>query len=123
MSLGRIVRKRVPSFNSDYHHLHRNTRPDPHSDPIQNELHSYLSEQPLNKYPDLTSIYKKLSAWHDIPVDHLLLTQGADDGIRTIFMALSRPGKAVAILDPSYRMYSVYAKAFDTPLHLINPHN
>ena len=120
-ALGRIIRKRVQVLSPDYYHLHRNTRPDPHSKSMQDELFLYLAAQPLNKYPDLTSLYKKLSVWLDIPVDHLLLTQGADDAIRTVFSALSRPGGAIACLDPSYKMYSIYAEAFDTPLRPITP--
>ena len=120
-SLARTIRKRVPKFESDYHHFHRNTRPDPHSKLMQDELFTYLSAQSLNEYPDLTGLYEKLSDWLELPIDNLLLTQGADDGIRAVFNAFSRPKKAIACLSPSYKMYSVYAEVFETPVKLITP--
>lgn len=119
--LGNLIRKRIHVFSSEYVHLHRNTRPDPHSAVMLQSLFSHLAKEPLHQYPDLTRLYTRLREWLGLPTDCFLLTQGVDDGIRTVFEAFSRPGKAIGCLEPSYLMYSIYAKAYDTPVHSIVP--
>ena len=116
-----MIRRRIHVFGPEYIHLHRNTRPDPHTADMLQSLFKHLSMEPLHQYPDLTRLYTRLSGWLGLPTNHFMLTQGVDDGIRTVFQLFSRPGNMIACIEPSYLMYSIYAKAYKTPIRSITP--
>jgi hypothetical protein len=61
--LGNLIRKRIHVFSSEYVHLHRNTRPDPHSAVMLQSIFSHLAKEPLHQYPDLTRLYTRLREW------------------------------------------------------------
>lgn len=64
-------------------------------------------------YPDPYPLYEKLAEFLGVPVDHLLLTAGAEQGIRYAFEATVGHGDEVIYLDPSFAMIEVFAAQFN----------
>lgn len=67
---------------------------------------------PLNRYPDphQTILKKRIAELRGLPMDHIFLGNGSDEGIDLLFRVLCEPGKdQVITVDPTYGMYAVCA--------------
>lgn len=62
-----------------------------------------------NNYQDL---YSKLAKWLKLRTSQILLTNGADDGLRQILSMYLNPNDKVVYYRPSYNMYEIYFKIF-----------
>lgn len=99
--------------------LDRNERVDPWQKDIFEKIFSDKPGYFLSVYPELTSLYKKLAAFHGVAESELLLTSGIDGGLKTLFEIVTEPGDTVGVVSPTYAMYKVYAKLFQVNLHEI----
>ncbi len=78
-----------------------------------------FSEKPdyfLSVYPESSSLYKKLAAFHNVAESELMLTSGIDGGLKTIFEVMTEPGDLVGVASPTYAMYKIYANLFQVTL-------
>ena len=57
-------------------------------------------------------LYKGLSKWLGVDRDQLLVVNGSDTGIRTVYDVYVGEGDEVVMLSPTYGMYSVYCEIF-----------
>lgn len=71
-------------------------------------------------YPDLSKLYKKIAKFDNIKINQLLVTSGIDGGIKTFFETFIRKGDLVGVVKPTYAMYQVYAKIFDSRIEQIS---
>lgn len=92
--------------------LDKNENPDPLLRDWYQSLLPDASALALGTYPDLGELYASLAKWLGIPVGHLALTTGCDGAIRQTFEIFISPGDKVAITQPTFAMYPVYASAF-----------
>tara|TARA_B100000519_G_scaffold201971_2_gene218982 strand:+ start:937 stop:2025 length:1089 start_codon:yes stop_codon:yes gene_type:complete len=74
----------------------------------------------LNVYPNSDSIYKKLSEYLKLDKNQILLSSGMDGAFKAIWETVTDPGDHVGVPVPTYAMYHVYNKIFDTKLTQIN---
>ena len=82
---------------------------------ILKKIFSKINPNDLIYYPNnYQEIYYKIAKWQKIRADQLLLTNGADDGIRQILTMFLKPNDKVVYYEPSYGMYKVYFKIFKT---------
>ena len=91
-------------------------------------LKKIFDEKPgnfLSIYPDLSSLYSKISKFCNIDEKNILVTSGIDGAIKTIWDLGANKGDKVGILSPTYAMYYVYNKIFQTELIEVgyNPDN
>ena len=71
-----------------------------------------ISKNFIFAYPDLGSLYKLLSKRLKINVNKILLTTGADGGIKSVFESFVKSRDSILRLEPSFAMYSIYPKVF-----------
>jgi len=71
-----------------------------------------LNPDLLASYPELDSLCEKIAAWVKIRPGNLMLSNGSDGAIKSVFEVFVRRNDDVVCLDPSYAMYTVYAKIF-----------
>jgi len=93
--------------------LDKNERTVPYPNEVFQELLQSISPKELIKYPDQSDLYKKLSEFLCLDSKCLLLTSGADNGLKHIFETFLKPGDEFICLNPTYAMSMVYAKMFD----------
>jgi histidinol-phosphate aminotransferase len=74
-------------------------------------------------YPEVRRVYDAVSTALGVTVDHVVLTSGADAGIRHTLEAFCDPGDAVVIAHPTYAMYEVYARLLDLDYTLVDYHD
>ena len=104
----------------DFVCLDRNERVPPFPHDVMTELIAQISPEDLSQYPILEPFYHKLSAWLGIERDWLLLSNGSDGAIRSVFEVYINPGDQLILPCPTYAMYTVYAGLFDAavlPIH------
>ena len=92
----------------------RNERVEYWDEEFIKELSSGISAIDHTVYPDLTNLYAAISEHESIPQENLLVGSGIDGIIKNIFENYSKPKMNVGILSPTYAMYYVYGKLFDT---------
>ena len=60
-------------------------------------------------YPDVAPFYHKLAEYIDVSPRALILAQGSDGVIGSVFRAFVEPGDVVFLTQPTYAMYQFYA--------------
>ncbi len=110
-------------IGSDRHEpvlLDKNERTVPYSDEVFREIMELFEPSDLNKYPDQSDLYRKLSEFVELPEDNLLLVSGVDGGLKTLFETFVQPNDKVVILEPTYAMIQVYAQMFGARIVPVN---
>jgi histidinol-phosphate aminotransferase len=99
--------------------LDRNERLAPLPGWLLDEIRSGIESSLLTRYPALDELYEDLSEMLRVRPERLLLTAGSDAAFRALHQVYVRPGDRVAMLDPSYAMYPIYARMFGaTPVQV-----
>jgi histidinol-phosphate aminotransferase len=92
--------------------LDRNERVGPYPPGIASDIFARLTAASLCHYPDTSNLYEALVRHTSLPRTRLLLVPGSDAAFRSLAHVFVRSGDRVAMLDPSYQMYPVYARLF-----------
>jgi histidinol-phosphate aminotransferase len=92
--------------------LDRNERVGPYSQETATAIFSCLTASSLSDYPDNSNLYRTLVRRTSLPRERLLLVPGSDAAFRALAHVFVQPGDRVAMLEPSYQMYPVYARMF-----------
>lgn len=107
--------KRIKDFGSDrydYLRLDKNERIIPFPGGAFAEMIGGMDSKLLTMYPDQTTLYKKLSGFLKIREDELLLTNGSDAALKSIYEVYVEKGDEVCFLHPTYALVEVYADMF-----------
>lgn len=73
----------------------------------------------LSVYPEITSLYMKLSKYLHVNEEQIAITSGIDGVIKVLFEILTSPGDTVGVLWPTYAMYEVYSNMYQVNLFKI----
>ncbi len=116
--LKNIVRKRIPEKRDLINglRLNRNEKVGRWPQNTIKSIFNNLSDDVLSIYPDVGSFSGKLAEHLEIKVSELLITNGIDGGIKTIWDVLTIPGDSIGVLSPTYAMYNVYSEIYNTEL-------
>ncbi len=96
--------------------LDKNERTAPFSDKHLQEIFASISPNDLNRYPDQTELYSKLARFLRLDFQEILLTVGADSGLKHVFETFVEPGDRIVSVSPSYAMIEIYAAMFQADL-------
>jgi len=92
--------------------LDKNENLDPELNRVIMNVHYSLGKETIYGYPDLSSLYSKLSKSVGVTPYNLLLSHGSDGVIRSMFEAFVQPGDKVLVTSPTFVMYEVYSKMY-----------
>ena len=92
--------------------LDRNERVGAYPHTMARDIFARLTGASLSHYPDTSNLYDALALHTSLPRTRLLLVPGSDAAFRALAHVFVRCGDRVAMLDPSYQMYPVYARMF-----------
>ena len=93
--------------------LDRNERVDDLEAEILEDIWKSLPEYCLAASPEAGSLYRAIADNLGVEVDQIFISTGITEGIRVLYDFCCNPGDNVVCLDPTYPMYSVYAKMYD----------
>lgn len=108
-----LVRIDSADIRGDFVRLDRNERVSALPDDVFREIIATLSPQMISSYPDPKPLIDAFAAAVGLPPDHVVATNGSDAAIRRVFQAYLGPGDKVAMSNPTYAMYAVYARIVD----------
>lgn len=75
---------------------------------VMEQIRRLITPFVLRAYPEPEALYERLAAWLNLPREMLLITMGADGGVKAVFDVFVEPGDEVVTVAPSYGMYPVY---------------
>jgi histidinol-phosphate aminotransferase len=87
---------------------------------ILNKIKESISDEMLMIYPEPLPLYEKMAKFEKIEVKNLLFNSGSDQSIKSIFETYVEDGDEIVLHEPSYAMYSVYAKMFGATIRSVN---
>jgi histidinol-phosphate aminotransferase len=93
--------------------LDRNERVDDLEAGILEDIWKNLPGYCLAASPEADSLYRSIADNLGVAVDQIFISTGITEGIRVLYDFCCNPGDNVVCLDPTYPMYSVYAKMYD----------
>jgi len=111
-----LKRERV-SLNRDFVNglrLDRNEKVDDYDMDVFEEAVKGLLPSDLSAYPETDWFYTKLAKHLGVSERNLFLTQGSDGAIKHIIEMLCNEGREVVVPTPTFAMYEVYAKMYNT---------
>ena len=73
-----------------------------------------INQNDICSYPNLKKLYGIISKVENLNKNQILVTSGADSALKLIFEALIKKKDKIIITDPSFAMYDIYSKLFDT---------
>lgn len=84
-----------------------------------NQVISKIDSDLISSYPEVYSIYQKISQWLNIEQDMLYVSAGSDGAIKSVFEVFVEDGDEVITIHPTYGMYYVYSEIFGANLKKI----
>lgn len=97
---------------SDGFWLDRNERAIPFSENLLSKLSHRLKEIPLNLYPNVDPLYKKLAGFLNLSQNELYITEGVSGAIKALVETIANPGDNIVCPVPTFALYPVYAQMF-----------
>ena len=76
-----------------------------------------VTAQEVCTYPDYSRLYQTFSEYCDIPQQHILFTNGADDAIRSVMQAFVDEGDEVVMTSPTFGIIPIFARAVGGKIH------
>jgi histidinol-phosphate aminotransferase len=99
--------------HDNFLNLDRNEKVIPLSKSNKKKFLQYLSDDNYELYPNLKSIYKKLSKFLKIESSNILLSEGVSGAIKNILDCIEVDKRTEVILPrPSFALYEVYSKIY-----------
>jgi len=115
--LGSLVR--IPNAANDgqkYLRLDKNENHISFPQEFLSEIKQLITADFVSTYPELSSLANSIASSLGCKTNNIYLTAGSDAAIKSIFEIFINPGEQVAILNPTYAMYYVYAQIFQADL-------
>lgn len=68
----------------------------------------------VTAYPELQPLYRKIAKWVGLGAESIYIAAGSDGAIKSVFEVFVAPGDAIVLINPTYAMFDVYAKMFQS---------
>lgn len=102
-SVSRSSAWKPPSFNSELIRLDLNENQFVNLDEI-GEIFRNLSVENISRYPDYTGVEKEICRTASVPIEQLIVTNGADQAIEMVVRSLNPESKVIVVV-PTFSYY------------------
>lgn len=92
--------------------LDRNEKVDLWPDNFINKVLSSKPKSFFSTYPEISSLYEKLSNFNNVSTNQILITSGIDGSIKNLFSVLLNEDDNIGVFSPTYLMYKVYSSIY-----------
>lgn len=107
-----LVRIKSKESRKGYLRLDMNENPEGLPADFFREVMEKLTPEDIAMYPELLSLQKKIADLHHIEKENVLLLNGTDEGLKSIFEVFGAEGKELVSVYPTFEMYKVYAQMY-----------
>ena len=90
--------------------LDRNERVDSYNSQTFKKILNNISKNSLNATPDISSLYEKISKFHNLKKNNIYITQGITECMSHIMFSTIKKDDEAIIMYPTYPMYEVLFK-------------
>lgn len=104
--------KHLTYTRTDYLRLDMNEKPYPLPKEIIDTILKDINPEKISTYPEIYSLFDKVSKKFNIPKENLLFTDGSESAIRYVFQTYMDKGDNVLSVSPTFAMVPIYAKMF-----------
>ena len=94
--------------------LDKNECADPEMNKIVMQSLSKVTAEVVFTYPELDILYGKIAQFSGVLPENVLLTAGSDGAIRACFESCIEPRDKVVLSRPTFAMYEIYCKIFNS---------
>ncbi|QWE31055.1 histidinol-phosphate transaminase [Polynucleobacter sp. Adler-ghost] len=92
--------------------LDKNENLDPEMRKVSAKILLEFQGSESSNYPSLGALYKKMATWLRVSPSQIMLTQGSDGAIRSVFDVFIEPGDVVFHTRPTFAMYPIYCQIY-----------
>ncbi len=78
-----------------------------------------LQWEDVSAYPDYEELVTRLASHYRVAPENMLLTNGADDGIRAVMQTFVEPGDRVVLAEPSFGMIGIHAQVVGAAIETV----
>ncbi len=91
--------------------LNQNESPNDIPDDIKNNIIEKLKNKKWNIYPEFipAELYKKIAKYYKVKKENIMIGNGSNEMIFTLFAATLEPGKKIIISEPTFTVYNLIA--------------
>lgn len=118
----KIVRNQSFIDRRNFVRLDKNESPYFISEGILEDIKKSLDLELISRYQNLDPIYESIAKYFQVRSSELLLTAGADAGIKTAYEAFTDSGDKILVPLNAYGMHQVYQKLFDVETYEFDFH-
>lgn len=101
---------RVPESKAVVMRLQRNEKPTDWPKSFLDSIHASFPSNILQRYPDPSLFYKRLSDFLGVGEDNIVVASGIDELIKTLITLCCAPGDTISVVTPGYAMYTIYPR-------------
>lgn len=83
------------------------------------DMMARIKQRTATAYPDLAAIYIKMARHVGVSEDRVVITNGSDMGIKSIFDVCIEKGDHIVLHDPYFLMYERYAQFFEADIDAV----
>jgi len=118
--ISNLERIRPMQNRIDYIRLDMNENPAGLPKDFFSKVISKLTPEMISMYPEPSRLESLLCKKHDVTNENIIITNGSDEAIKSIFEIFSKEGSKFISVYPTFEMYMVYAKMFNLEISTIN---
>lgn len=90
---------------------------------LYEKLFKKLTPSIFSEYPHVNTSYKKISQLIGVSEKNIVLTNGSDGVIVSVLRAFCKENDLIGFIEPTYAMYSIYAKVFNLKTKCVTYNN
>lgn len=107
-----LVRIRSQESRKDFLRLDMNENPEGLPVDFLREVMETVTPEDIAMYPELFTLQEKIAALHHVEKEQVLVLNGTDEGLKSIFEVFGMEGKEFVSVYPTFEMYKVYAEMY-----------
>ena len=93
--------------------LEKNEKTTPFNNKVVNFLKKNISSFHITGYPEIEKVYLNLSKYLKVKKENLVITGGADLGIKNCFELFTKSGDRIISISPTFAMIDIYSSLFE----------
>lgn len=108
-----LIRIKQTESRKEYLRLDMNENPNGLPEEFIKDVLESIKPEDIAMYPEAYALIELLASYNEVEKENISIVNGTDEGIKSIFEALSCSGKEVVGVYPTFEMYNVYAKMYN----------
>lgn len=107
-----LVRIKSKESRKNFLRLDMNENPEGLPMDFFREVIETVTPEDVAMYPELFTLQKKIADLHNVEKESVLVLNGTDEGLKSIFEVFGMEGKELVSVHPTFEMYKVYAQMY-----------